>query len=835
MNLNMGKHIIQRGYGMKSGVFIVFLLVMLLFSGLSFAVVEQIPFLNSYNDTTPYDYNLSDIWLIKTGGSGYISPDVWHYFEVNQSKVMKPSDTTIEMTLYGAYDASHMSHTFTVLINDTWRYTNQTPIGTDYNIGTAPVTWPSGDNTPTAMLNTNLPQLFDWLYRYGHVSLKMMTYSTGVYTRVMYGSGSGSRPYFKVNVSDNDYFTNRITVSNPYEYVCFDLESGTYSTSDSYDSCITPYSDFYWTKSLNRVTSYSQATDGSYQYGASGNVNNDLKGVGCSLFAGYYVFAHYYAATADEGSNQYYIYCFNQTYAHGGRQFYGAVKFVKATDSNLTFYYSLYNGVEIFEIDSFMLMPSGVVYSGNPLNFLWATSAFADSRIYYSYRPNSNATWSSWVSVYNATPDTFHSLVLGGSYVYYGYQYRYFAYSVSGNQTATSDIYYFNVTAVGNTTTTTTTTIPVSECDSAQLGLVKVSDSNPALDQDVTIKVYVTNNGSYPCDYYIGLSVGNATSVCNHDCYVDCSGDSVNCSYARTGIVHQGTTTYIERTFRMRSEFFDANNNYSLYTAAYGQPYLPAEEALDYFTVPERFHIPTFGVKGVMAYATSAVAVPELTVKDGEVKVRSYVLNNGTTTFAFKLGMSIGVWLNVNDSQIYPIDQNWDIPPCNHECYTDGLGDWVNLTIPAGFTAPFERRFKIPDYFLEDNYFDAVVGVYIQDTLISYVYFKNISYVQEAETAVSVPDILEISGMFLGSATGTGTLSGMLLVIFIIVITVGTLIAKYTGHVEMGLAAMGVLTIVFTVIESGKGVIPIWIPIIVVIIVLILASRMFGQLFGGGK
>jgi hypothetical protein len=293
------------------------------------------------------------------------------------------------------------------------------------------------------------------------------------------------------------------------------------------------------------------------------------------------------------------------------------------------------------------------------------------------------------------------------------------------------DDFFVEITEVVPTTTTTTTptgtppatttTMPTNV--NAEISQVSVSDLNPTLDQEITIRVKVTNTGQDAWDFPVGISIGNGTVICNRDCYTDGLGD-----YVHTGLIHSGQTVQVERRFKVRRDYFDIGNSYNLYVGVYPYEYLPPSQAYDYKILTNYINIVPLEDKLDVNF--QMVKASKLKVHKGDiVDITAYVVNNGSISYNFTIGMSIGLW-DANGK--YRVIQAPLIPPCNVECYADNKGDWVHVVIPPSYTDPIKRSFIVPDYFLDDSPFDVAVSAYTDEPekggkLIAIYYAKNVS------------------------------------------------------------------------------------------------------------
>jgi hypothetical protein len=807
------------------------LFIVMLAVPLSFAANLTFPFTNCMASNNTGIYNVTT-WLQQNNIALYFNID-----GIDQSKVYNPVSTNhINVTHTGFSSLSCYYSTFETINNNTWIGTNETPASTrNITISTNSMACWQTAATSSFVLNQNLYGLYDQVYRLGEVNgIFRNGRLTGGGFGFFYGSGrysSSGYPVMSLVLNDTNFYTAKVTILNPSKHVYFDFESGTYTQCND-TSCYFDEADMHWGREYNIVNDMPVGSDGMIPDSSDTHALNDLNAISCSSYGGFYhKYADYYSTVECidyPAQCNYYIYCFNQSTGHGDNQFYGVVKFLNATDANLTFYYALYSGSENLEIAGFDYYPVPVVSSNN-LTTYWHTGVASDTRLFYRNR-HVNGSWSSWLNVYNSANVTSHTIDIGSSKLYAGYEYQVYAYSVAGNATGQSDIYQFNVTGVSPvTTTTTTTTLPYGS-DTANAGMIQsvsYSDRYPAIDQTIRIDIYITNNGTHAGNYSVGLSIGNVTSGvwCNRDCYDDGLG-----AYGHTGKVEVGSTVMVTRYYKFRHEFFLPSRNYSIAVGVYPYDYAVTNFDYDIFSnAITTKSIAEIAGGGKVAYPISVSVVPAMTRRGGEVKVISYVFNNGSVPYTFKLGMSLGIW-DKNESVIYNATQPALIHPCNLECYTDDLGDWVNIEIPPNYTAPFTRTFTIPDYFLENTSYDVAVGVYIGDVLVAIRYFDDKGFVQTGASSGQPQEILEPTGAMLGALLGITTSSGVLLIILIMVMAVGVYAAYKTKHAEIGVLVMVLMIIAFFM--AGK--IPLWIMILIVVVASAIAARMFGNVFGGG-
>jgi hypothetical protein len=276
-------------------------------------------------------------------------------------------------------------------------------------------------------------------------------------------------------------------------------------------------------------------------------------------------------------------------------------------------------------------------------------------------------------------------------------------------------------TPTGTPPATTTTIVPTNV--NAEIAQISVNDLNPTLDQEIAIRVKVTNTGQDAWDFPVGISIGNGTVICNRDCYTDGLGD-----YVHTGLIHSGQTVQVERRFKVRRDYFNVGNSYNLYVGVYPYEYLPPSQAYDYKILTNYISVVPLEDKLDVNFQMVKASKPKVH-KGDIVDITAYVVNNGSISYNFTIGMSIGLW-DANGK--YRTIQAPLIPPCNVECYADNKGDWVHIVIPPNYTDPVRRSFIVPDYFLDDSPFDVAVSAYTDEPekggrLIAIYYAKNVS------------------------------------------------------------------------------------------------------------
>jgi hypothetical protein len=363
------------------------------------------------------------------------------------------------------------------------------------------------------------------------------------------------------------------------------------------------------------------------------------------------------------------------------------------------------------------------------------------------------------------------------------------------------------------------------------------------LDGVYDIRVWIKNTGQIQKTFYVGLSIGDiypAGKVCDKDCYQDGLGD-----YAQVTLA-PSQTALVTRSFKFRDDYFTNGQQADVLLDVFDAPYLPPQYALNRVNLTNYI---TISQPAPFAYAQNCVASKDVTSRKDTIRIDCYVNNNGTMTWNFTLGMSIGIWSSAPNGQILNYIPPWSLTPCNTGCYRDGLGAWVYAEIPPNYTDPYERSFYIPDYFLLNNSFDVESDIWTAPPdhggrLISYVVIKNISYVSDIPSDLAVygqagKEAVSGAVSFFGDTFSTD-ITGAKFVFWTVITAVISVLAGYALR-EKGGGAIGsgifILMIILGVVLKGvDGVsfIPSWVGVILVIISGGVFAGFMGKLFGGG-
>lgn len=364
------------------------------------------------------------------------------------------------------------------------------------------------------------------------------------------------------------------------------------------------------------------------------------------------------------------------------------------------------------------------------------------------------------------------------------------------------------------------------------------SDTKPLIDDEVTIKIWIRNTGNVSYNFPVGLSIGNESSMiyCNRDCYTDGKGN-----YVYTGTMYVGETRVVQRTFKFYDDWFDVHEYYDVRMGVYHAEDIPYDEALGKKTLNDYVYISDIEDK-LNAYAISARAIPYQNTRKGLVSIETNIKNAGKITWNYTLGMSIGLFDAVN-GQVYTSHRPELLPPCNTYCYVDCeeyednlclYPQWKFAYIPPNYTMPFERKFRIPDYFIPNSSFDVAVGVWSKPPeeggrLVTIVYFKNISFVgselaPEVKYGEVAKQYLDKGYVFMKSFLGweIPTVNMITWLMLTMILTVVT--AYYTREAKIGSATPTFLVFIILLIAgavtklSGQPFLPPWIPVVLIIV-----------------
>lgn len=364
------------------------------------------------------------------------------------------------------------------------------------------------------------------------------------------------------------------------------------------------------------------------------------------------------------------------------------------------------------------------------------------------------------------------------------------------------------------------------------------SDREPLIDDGVTVKIWIRNTGNVSYNFPVGLSIGNESNLifCNRDCYTDGKGD-----YVYTGTIYPDETVFVQRTFKFIPEYFNVHDYYDVRIGVYHVPYIAYDDALDTQSLSNYIYISAIEDK-LDAYAISGRAIPYMASRKGLVTIESYIKNAGSITWNYTLGMSIGLF-DANDGQVYRTQRPELLPPCNTYCYVDCeeyedelcvYPQWRFVWIPPNYTVPFQRKFRIPDYFVPNASFDVAIGVWSKPPeeggeLVSIVYYKNISFVThklapEIEYGERGKEYLDKGYAFMKAFVGWDipTTNQIIWLFLTMIVTVVT--AYYTRESGMGSATPSFLVFAIMLIAGaitkigGSPFLPPWIPVVLIIV-----------------
>jgi hypothetical protein len=357
---------------------------------------------------------------------------------------------------------------------------------------------------------------------------------------------------------------------------------------------------------------------------------------------------------------------------------------------------------------------------------------------------------------------------------------------------------------------------------------IDVSDTSPALDQIVKVKIHVRNTGiSTITNAFVGLSLLQSNSVCNRDCYTDGKGD-----YAQTGILFSGDEVVVERDFKIRSDKF--TNDVATFTvSASTEPYVPAFMFIASSGTQITILLPSQKLNACPIHLKAS----NQQARVGDMVTYTATIENRGMPYTFYIGMSIGRWDGTSQDTEYTSPQPATLKPCNIDCYRDKLGNFVAKTLSSNYTDFVTRTFEIPDYFPQQP-FDVVVGVWgsvktdentketVGDVPVCFVYFKNVTTVIEGESATRefgnfLSGVMTGGATIVARATGTSIEAGGI-ILWVLVSAVLTLIAMYlTKSPIIGVAIFLTMFIAGTFVNLIPG----WVAIIIIVLVGLLAAK----------
>lgn len=431
---------------MTKGKFLLILpMLFCLFSALGFGAVTNFEFDNDlWIDGVIYNYNPSSItWKYGAPQPVWTTNDsYWFHVEGwNLNQVIAPSPQPFYDWTYNSHSINAKPSAY-LFENNTWyngSFVNQIPVNQSARIM---VGYETTIIPAIIYVQWNLTEWYDWMYKHNWTTIDLdFTPLAGVGFFSWYGVGYTTKPYLQLN--QTAFYTDVVSIENPNDYIYFDFESNTYAGCDGIiPTCAFAEADFGWYKPQNRLFDPVAGSDGVAFHTTQYTTENTLNVIPCSNET-YTSGASHYGINAQD---DYDVFCFNQSTGHGAREFYGAVKFLSAVDSNLTFYYALYSGTEHFALGNIVHSPEAPAVGEN-VTINWSTSRPSDSRIFYRHRPLAGGNYTAWASDYINESVYAHSVVIDGSLILEDREYQYFVQSTT-NATVTSGYYYFNTTGV---------------------------------------------------------------------------------------------------------------------------------------------------------------------------------------------------------------------------------------------------------------------------------------------------------------------------------------------------------------------------------------------------
>ena len=396
------------------------------------------------------------------------------------------------------------------------------------------------------------------------------------------------------------------------------------------------------------------------------------------------------------------------------------------------------------------------------------------------------------------------------------------------------------------------------------VNLIDVYPKDPILGKEFVIVVTVKNLDTVTRSFKLGLTVGEdyekagtfwalyGDHWCNSECYVSVNGTNVSIvTYPPTEDYPNGErwieiydvapseqrTIYIT----MKAKEFDTHTRQGFF----GGEVLDLVIALrDYDDITilydwiEKDDFITIREGIIFAYPIKVVVDKQEVNIGDKITVRAWVLNNGTWSWNFTLGISIGMWDAVNDT-IYYFPQPYVVPPCNRECYRDGRGDWIFMYIPPDHTSYFERTLMVPQYFVPNTSYDVVVGIWKEPPdgdltkAISFRYFKGVFKTLEPVTPTEeqvgnyLRDSLNlmVSSFSIGFGVDVNTAK---YIFWGIVTTISTVAVGY--YIKNNVAILFTIILLLAV-GMIIGYFPIWLGIILIIISAFLLTIIFREAF----
>jgi len=340
----------------------------------------------------------------------------------------------------------------------------------------------------------------------------------------------------------------------------------------------------------------------------------------------------------------------------------------------------------------------------------------------------------------------------------------------------------------------------------------------PLISDVISAGADVTNIGNTSDWFLVGLSIGKEGEVskwCNRDCYAD----DVTGLYpdfltaileAKEGVkrndyyplfIEAGKVEEFSRKFSFMKDgekraLFEEGEVYDVWITV---------RDTNFNILSEKKYYDSVNVSLLDVEFIGITVLPGNVTKGGEIAVYVDLHNTGSVDYDFTLGMSIGI----NETR------RW----CNRECYSDGLGDYVTVSMLKDSYETGTRRLRLNHpMFVENESYDLWVAVRRNtdlEIIIQNKTFDAFTITPPLTTAeISGQGIREILGMFTGAftivfPTQGGQYFGSLLLVLGVIMYIG-----YNIDWRVGIIGGIVAVIALAVVKM----LPLWVSISIVVI-----------------
>lgn len=404
-------------------------------------------------------WNNLSLWC-KAGVGNYYETLMKFNITTAQSKIIKNLSFSYHMLESGGSSLLTLYFSY----NNSWVDTSKNSGTIDSNGGIAFKTFQSSNlksvwNTTYTPLNETGVSFLSYVYNSTDGIITLFNNNSDV-------GGTGTN--FSFNSMDSafspmlnftliDYLSGNVSITD-LTGLCLDFESGSYNdNATSVSDCTGSTWDLFYDLTTNKITPIEPI---AFAGRTTSDSNASLGSLDCNLFGpSAYTYNQYTNVNPPATPKLYDMFCFNQSYVHAVKGFYGAIKIVNNTNvryslecplndcPDLDLYWAIYS--PSFATFSAPVLQPNPPIAGINLTVQWTTTIPMYGGVYFRYNVSGNM--SSYYTVYdsNTSYRTTHLIVIPASYIL-SYKYEYYLIG-NGSTGSNYTSIMFNFTALGVT------------------------------------------------------------------------------------------------------------------------------------------------------------------------------------------------------------------------------------------------------------------------------------------------------------------------------------------------------------------------------------------------